>query len=452
MKSDVEKLSDTRVKLSVEIPFADLADALSDAYQRISQQVQIPGFRRGKVPQQIIDQRIGRGAVLEDVVNSAVPEAYEEAIREAEIVPLGQPQVEVTEIEDGEKIAFVAEVDIRPDFELPEYKGLQVEVDPLEVTDENIAEELDNLRSRFGSFNEVDRAAAEGDVLLIDIAGEYEGEQIDDLSAQAMSYEIGKDGVLPGLDDAVTGKSAGDDSEFTFTPEFGEYEGKPLAVKVAVKAVREKVLPPLDDELAMMASEFDTLDELRGGLQEQLQRSLLADRGAAARTKLQEDLLAAFEVPVPEGIVQAEVDSHFEDHDDHPGGDDENHRAEVEANTREALKMQFLMDGIADEEDLAVGEAELSQWLVMQAPRYGMNPDQLAQALVEAGQVPMAVAEVRRSKAMALVLQEANIVDTNGEKIDISQLDPRSADDEADDEVAAEIDDEAAADAEDEDN
>lgn len=431
MKSDVEKLSDTRVKFSVELPFEDLTEAVDEAYKRIAAQVQIPGFRKGKVPRQIIDQRIGRGAVLEEVVNKTVPQAYEDAVSEAEVVPLGQPNLEVTEILDGDHIGFTAEVDIRPEFDLPEYKGLRVEVDPLEVTDADVDGELDNLRSRFGSFSEVERAAQEGDVLLIDISGDYEGESIEDLSSQAMSYEIGKDGVLPGLDDAVIGTSAGDTAQFTFTPEFGEYEGKGLNVSVDVKAVREKVLPPLDDDLAMLASEFDTLEELRGDVLSQLQRSRLMERGSAARSKLQEQLLEAFDVPLPEGVIAAEVESHFEDHD--PSDDD--HRSEVEAGAREAMKTQFLMDAIAEAEDLSVGEAELSQWLMMQAPRYGMSPDQFAQALVEAGQVPMAVAEVRRSKAMALVLQEADIVDTNGEKIDISQLDGsvQASDDDADD-------------------
>ncbi len=435
MKSDVEKLSETRVKFVVELPFDDLAEAVDTAYKSIAGQVQIPGFRKGKVPRQIIDQRVGRGAVLEEVVNKTVPQAYEDALREADVIPLGQPDLEVTEILDGEHISFTAEVDIRPDFELPQYKGLHVEVDPLAVGDSDVAEELDNLRSRFGSFNEVDRSAQEGDVLLIDIAGEYEGEEIEDLSSQAMSYEIGGDGVLPGLDEAVTGKSAGETGEFVFTPEFGEYEGKSLAVTVAVKAVREKVLPPLDDDLAMLASEFDTLDELRADVRGQLERSRLMDRGAAARARLQEQLLESFDVPLPAGLIAEQVQSHFEDHE----ASDDDHRAEVEAGAREALKTQFLMDAIAEAEDIAVGEAELSQWLMMQAPRYGMSPDQFAQALVENGQVPMAVAEVRRSKAMAVVLESAEIVDSNGTKVDITELDREPAAP-----VAAEPEDEAA--------
>lgn len=243
MKTDVEKLSDTRVKLTVELPFDELDEQVDEAYSRIASQVQIPGFRKGKVPRQIIDQRFGRGAVLEEVVNSSVPPAYESAIAEADVVPLGQPQVEVTEIEDGERIAFTAEVDIRPDFDLPPYKGLAVEVDSLAVSDDDVAEQVTLLAKRFGSYNEVERPVADGDVLLIDLAAQVNGEPLDELSQQAMSYEVGEDGVVPGLDEAVIALSAGESATFDFTPEFGELEGTPIQITVTVGAVRERVMP-----------------------------------------------------------------------------------------------------------------------------------------------------------------------------------------------------------------
>ncbi len=418
MKSDVEKLSDTRVKLTVELPFDELGDQVDEAYQRIAAQVQIPGFRKGKVPRQIIDQRFGRGAVLEEVVNASVPPAYEAAIAEADVVPLGQPQVEVTEIEDGERIGFTAEVDIRPDFDLPDYKGLAVEVAPLDVSDEDVDEQVMLLAKRFGSYNEVDRAVQDGDVLLLDLSAEVAGEPVEDLAQQALSYEVGEDGVVPGLDEAVIGMTAGETATFAFTPEFGEYEGTPIDISVTVGAVRERVLPDIDDDLAMVASEFDTLAELKDDLRARLSRARLMERGQEAREKVHEQLVDSVDLPVPDGIVAAEVDQHFENHGDY----DDNHRAEVEAETRSALKSQFILDRIADEEDVSVGEAELSQWLMMQAPRYGMSPDQFAQALVEAGQVGMAVADVRRSKALAVVLEEAVITDTDGNTIDLSEL------------------------------
>lgn len=427
MKTDVENLSETRVKLTVDLPFDELSDELDAAYQRIASQVQIPGFRKGKVPRAIIDQRLGRGAVLEEVVNSAVPPAYEAAIKEADVVPLGQPQVEVTDIADGDKIAFTAEVDIRPSFELPEYKGIEVQVAPLAVTDADVAEQLDLLAKRFGSYSEVDRAVADGDVLLIDMTATSDGTEIEELAQTALSYEVGEDGLVPGLDEAVIGLSAGDAKTFDFTPEFGDYQGKPIEVSVTVSAVRERIMPELDDELAMMASEFDTLDELRADLRTRLERARLMERGQEAREQAHDQLLDAFDVPLPEGVIAAEVEQHFENHGEH----DEAHRAEVESDARKSLKSQFLMDAIAEAEDVSVGEGELSQWLMMQAPRYGMSPDQFAQALVEAGQVPMAVAEVRRGKALAVVLESARITDTDGNTIDLSQLDRQAQEAEA---------------------
>lgn len=433
MKTDVEKLSDTRVKLTVELPFDELDEQVDEAYSRIASQVQIPGFRKGKVPRQIIDQRFGRGAVLEEVVNSSVPPAYESAIAEADVVPLGQPQVEVTEIEDGERIAFTAEVDIRPDFDLPPYKGLAVEVDSLAVSDDDVAEQVTLLAKRFGSYNEVERPVADGDVLLIDLAAQVNGEPLDELSQQAMSYEVGEDGVVPGLDEAVIALSAGESATFDFTPEFGELEGTPIQITVTVGAVRERVMPEIDDELAMIASEFDTLAELQDDIRERLGRARLMERGQQAREKLHDQLLDAVDIPMPEGIINAEVDQHFEDHGDY----DEGHREEVAADARKGLKSQFILDAIADAEELSVAEAELTQWLLMQAPRYGMSPDQFAQALVEAGQVSMAVADVRRGKALAVVLKDAVITDTDGNTVDLSELDRPEGDDPTDADLEA---------------
>lgn len=419
MKSDVENLSETRVKLTVELPFDDLAGAVDDAYRRISQQVQIPGFRRGKVPRQIIDQRFGRGVVLDEVVQAAVPGAYDEALKESGVHALGQPQVEVTDIVDGERISFTAEVDIRPEFELPSYEGLSIEVDTLQVTDEEVSEQLEGLRARFGSYVEVDRPTASGDVPLVDLEATADGARVEELTSTATSYEVGVDGLIPGLDAAVTGLSAGQSAEFEFTPESGPHAGTPITVTVTVGAVRERSLPDLDDDLAMMASEFDTLDELRADLRTRLERTRMLERGAAARRNVHDALLEAVDIPLPDGVIEAEVEDHFEQHD----SSDDVHRAEVEADARRNLKSQFVLDRIADVEDIAVGEAELSQWLMMQASQYGMSPDQFAQALVEAGQVPMAVGEVRRSKALALVLERAQVVDANGDPVDLGELD-----------------------------
>ena len=419
MKTDLESLSPTRVKLTVELPFDELQPSFDKAYASIAKQVSVPGFRKGKVPARVIEQRFGRGAVLEEAINDAVPKAYEDALREKEIVPVGRPEVDVTEIEDGEKVTFTAEVDIRPEFELPDYKAITVEVDAAEASDADIDEHIDNLRTRFASLKDVDRACADGDVLLVDIAGSTDsGDDVDDLSGSAMSYEMGTDGMLPGFDDAVRGASAGETRTFPFTPSNGDWAGVPLTVTATVTAVRERELPALDEEFVTMASEFDTVDELREDARTRVGRLKRMEQGQQAREKVNEALMASVDIPVPEGVIAAEVDAYFED--GHEASDED--RAEIEQQSREALKRQFILDRIAEVEEVSVGESELSNWLMQQAPRYGMAPDALAQALVESGQVSMALSDIRRSKALALVLENATVTDSNGDAVDLQAL------------------------------
>ena len=325
----------------------------------------------------------------------------------------------VTEIEDGEKVTFTAEVDVRPEFELPDYKAITVEVDAAEANDADIDEHIDNLRTRFASLKDVDRACADGDVLLVDIAGSTDsGDDVDDLSGNAMSYEMGTDGMLPGFDDAVRGASAGETRTFPFTPSNGDWAGVPLTVTATVTAVRERELPALDEEFVTMASEFDTVDELREDARTRVGRLKRMEQGQQAREKVNEALMASVDIPVPEGVIAAEVDVHFED--GHEASDEQ--RAEIEQQSREALKRQFILDRIAEVEEVSVGESELSNWLMQQAPRYGMAPDALAQALVESGQVSMALSDIRRSKALALVLENATVTDSNGDAVDLQAL------------------------------
>ncbi|MFZ1654106.1 MAG: trigger factor, partial [Candidatus Nanopelagicales bacterium] len=295
MKSSVETLSPTRVKLTVEVPFEEMSDSLAAAYTRISSQVTIPGFRKGKVPPRVIDQRVGRGSVLEEAVNEALPAAYDAAITENEVVAVGQPQVEVTELEDNEKLVFTAEVDIRPEFELPEYAGLAVTVADTEVTDEKVTEQLDELRKRFATALPVERAAQDDDLVLIDVEGTLDGEKQEEYSATALSYEVGSAGMVNGADEAIRGLSEGETATFPFTPEEGELAGKELSITVSVQGVRERSLPDADDEFAQLASEFDTLEELRGDLQDRVARMALVEQGMEAREKALEQLLETVE-------------------------------------------------------------------------------------------------------------------------------------------------------------
>ncbi len=445
MKSTVENLSETRVKLNVEIPFEDVQDSVKAAYKRIGSQVNIPGFRRGKVPARIIDQRFGRGVVLEEVVNAEVPKAYDEAVKKNELRPLGQPEVEVTQIEDGELIAFTAEVDVTPKFDLPDYEGLEVEVSDSVVSDEDVDEQIEQLRKRFATTTPVERAAGTGDLVLVDVKGELDGEEIEDFAGSALTFEVGAEGVIDGFTEAVEGKSEGDTVTFDHVPDEGPYEGQTITVTVDVKGVRDRTLPEADDEFAMLASEFDTIDELREDIKVKLQSNRLVEQGYEAREKVAEKLVELVDFPLPEKFLQAQVDDHFSD-----GHGDDEHRAEVEDNTRTSLKTQLILDRIAEAEGLTVDQGELIQWLVQQAPRYGMSADQFANALAEAGQVGTAMADVRRSKALALVMQKAAVKDASGNPVDLSELDrrPDSLEELAVQIVEDELDDEAALDAE----
>ena len=424
MKSEIETLSPTRIKLSVEIPFEELQPSLDEALTRIGKEINIPGFRKGKVPARVVEQRVGRGAVLEEAVNNAVPKAYDELVVENELRPIGQPKIDVTQIADGEKVTFTAEVDVRPEFTLPAFDSLTVEVEPVALEEADVVEQIDSLRGRFANLVEVDRASADGDVLLVNIAGKTDSDdEVEDLSASAMSYELGTEGMLPGFDEAVRGASKGESRTFEFTPQNGDWSGISMMVAVEVTAVRERELPALDAEFVSMASEFDTVEELRADIETRLGRLKRVEQGAEARNKIHDVLLEQVELPLPEGLIAAEIEGHFQD--GHDSGDE--HRAEVETEIRTGLKSQFILDKIAEDEELTVGESELSAWLMQQAPRYEMSPDAFAQALMEAGQVPMAMADIRRAKALAKVLENAKVVDTKGVVVDLSELDSEVA-------------------------
>jgi trigger factor len=418
VKCDVENLSATRVKLIVELPAAELQPYINEAFKKISSQVNIPGFRRGKVPARIIEQRLGRGAVLEEAINAAVPKTYEAAIAESGVVPVNQPTIDVTEIAENDDVSFTAEVDIRPEFELPDYSAIEVTVDPAVVTDEDVAEQLDNLRGRFATLVDVDRPAARGDLVLVDITGEVDGVEIEEMAGQAISFEVGGQDMIPGFTEAVAGTSEGETAEFKFVPEAGEHEGKDVNVRAVVTKVRERNLPAADDDFASLASEFDTIDELTADIRARLGRIKRLEQGMQARAKVHDSLLESVDIPVPQSLLDAELADHFQD-----GHGDEDHHAEFEGEALARIRSMFILDKIAETEQLSVSQEEINAWVVQQSSRYQMTPDQFASALVQAGQVQMAVSEARRGKALAFVMEKVVIRDTDGTAVDLGALD-----------------------------
>lgn len=436
MKSTAENLSPTRVRLSVEVPFEEVQPSLDAAYKKIASQLRVPGFRPGKVPARIIDQRIGRSAVLDEAVNDVVPKMYVEAAREHEVRALGQPDIEVTKLDDNESLSFTADVDVRPEITLPDLSGLAISVDDAVVSDDDVTEQLAALRERFGSLKGVDRAVKAGDYVSLDLQASIDGKEIEAGSAKGISYEVGSNDLIDGLDDAITGHSAGDTASFTATLRQGDREGDQADITAKVNSVKEKELPELDDEFAQLASEFDTIDELKDDLRTRLEAVRKLEQGAQARDRLVEQLIDSVDFPLPESPVQAEVDAreheivHTLNHDDAlferyleaQGTTREEHTAELREAAEKAVRAQFVLDAVADRTDVQVGDAELTEYLVRQARRYQMPPQEFANQMMKSGSLPALVADVRRNKALAELLESAVITDASGNAVDLSAL------------------------------
>ncbi|MEV7196570.1 trigger factor [Streptomyces sp. NPDC093510] len=434
MKSAVETLNPTRVRLTVEVPFEELKDSLDAAYKKINQQVTVKGFRKGKIPARVIDQRFGRGAVLEEAVNDALPKFYTEAVNEAELNVLGQPEVDITELKDNETLNFTAEVDIRPAIEIPDYSGIEVEVDAVEVSDEDVDKAVEELRERFASTSPVERAAEDGDVVTIDLQAKVEGEVLEDGVASGVSYTIGSGELLEGIDDAVKGLEAGGEATFTSELKGGSAAGKESEVTVKVTQVAKRELPELDDDFAQLASEFDTLDELKADSRKRLENMKQYDQATQAQERVLEKLLELVEVPVPEKLLADEIQTRKHNLVNHQlgqmgldlakyleiqGKTEEEFDAETKEQAEKGIKTQFVLDELVNKEKLNVNQEELTEHLMRRAQSSGMSPDQFAQAVVEGGQVPMLVGEVARGKALAVVVEAATVKDTNGEVVDL---------------------------------
>ena len=422
MKSAVEKLSPTRVKLSIDVPFADLKPHIDGAYKSLSEKITIPGFRKGKVPSAMIDQRVGRGAVLDEAINAAIPSFYSQAAKDNDVLVIGRPTVEITELKDNEKLSFTIEVDIRPDIALPNFSEIKIEVDDVKVTDADIDEQVQALRTRFGTLTTVEKVVASGDFVTIDLVATKDGQPLDGGTANDLSYEVGSASMIDGLDEALIGLSTGGEKSFE-TALVGMAEGEKASVKVSVKAVKERELPPVDDAFAKLASEFETLAELKADLTTRLTRLKEMEQGAQARDLLVEKLISSVDIPLPAEIIEAEVNDHLEKEGKL---EDDKHRAEVNEEVKSTITREFLLDSIVKAESVAVNESELTEYLVRAASRYGMTPDQFIKEVSQAGQVTTMVAEVARAKALAQVLGRVKVVDKSGKKVDLEALAPKS--------------------------
>ncbi|MEN9292657.1 MAG: hypothetical protein RL288_453 [Actinomycetota bacterium] len=423
MKSAVESISATRVRISIDVDFTDLEPHVKRAYQSISERVVIPGFRKGKVPRAMIDQRVGRGTVLDEAINNALPDFYTQAARENDVLVVGRPTVDIKELKDNELVKFEVEVDIRPEIKLPDFSKLEVSVDDVKVTDKDVEDQIEALRIRFGTLTTVEKDAASGDFVSIDLVARVDGKEIEGGSANGISYEVGSNRMIDGLDAALEGMKVEESKKFN-APLVGMKEGETGEVEVTLKAVKKRELPELNDEFAKLASEFETLKELEADVRERLTRLKSMEQGAQARDNLLKLLLDTVEIPVPENLVNDEVHDHLEKEN---RLEDETHRKEVTEEVTSSVRGDFLLDAIVKSEEVQVSEAELTEYLIRTAARYQMTPDQFVQQITQAGQVATLMAEVARTKGLAVVLERVTVKDASGNRVDLSALAPKKA-------------------------
>lgn len=423
MKSAVETLSATRVRISIDVDFTDLEPHVKRAYQSISERIVIPGFRKGKVPRAMIDQRVGRGAVLDEAINSALPDFYTQAARENEVLVVGRPSVDIKELKDNEIVKFEVEVDVRPEIKLPDFSSIEVKVDDVAVTDKDVEEQIEALRIRFGTLTTVEKDAASGDFVSIDLIARVDGKEVEGGSANGISYEVGSNRMIDGLDAALEGMKVTETKKFNAAL-VGMKEGETGEVEVTLKAVKKRELPELNDDFAKLASEFETLKELEADVRERLKRLKAMEQGAQARDNLLKHLLDTVEIPVPENLVNDEVNDHLEKES---RLEDDTHRAEVTEEITRSVRGDFLLDAIVKAEEVQVSEAELTEYLIRTAARYQMTPDQFAQQISQSGQIATLMAEVARTKGLAIVLERAKVKDASGNVVDLSALAPKKA-------------------------
>ena len=434
MKTDVEELSPTRVRLSVEVPFDELKPSLDKAYREVGRQVRIPGFRPGRVPPPVIDRRVGRDVVLSQAVNDAIPDLYAKAVAEGDVHALGQPEVEITNLDDGKELTFTVEVDIRPKFDLPDLSSLSVTVDDTLVTPDEVAERLAMLQDRFASLKGVQRPVADGDHVSIDLSASVDGKPVEDAQASGLSYPVGSESLLDGLDEALIGMSAGDSKTFSSELAGGDLAGQEADVTVTVHSVKAKDVPGLDDDFAQMASEFDTLGELRADTRTQLERDKAMRQVMQARDLALDALLDQMDIPLPESVVADEVRHNRESIEgqlsragasldgylEMTNQTEEQFEADLEQRAQRAVKISLVLDQLARNEELGVDPAELTAYVTRQAEQMGVSPDQLAQQLADNNQINVAAAEVLRGKAMNLIAERVKVTDESGNPVDIA--------------------------------
>ena len=438
MKISVRNLEPTKVKLTVTVEPEELNPYLDAARKEIAKQVNVPGFRKGHVPGKIIDQRIGFAAVAGEAVNDAVPELYSKALDEKKIRPMAQPEFDVQDVpqaaNDDTKLKFTATVERRPDIELPEIDGLEIAIAKPEVKDEDVDKRLEALRQRFGTLVGVDRPATKGDFANIDLTAEIDGETVD--SQEGVSYELGSNTMLDGLDEALDGLSAGEETTFEGTLEAGDHEGQKATVKVKVNSVKAEELPELDDDFASEASEFDTLDELKADIRKAAAQDAEGRQATEARDAFIAKLQEGLEIPVPKGVKANMVAEQLKGMTPDPEKATKEQKAQAEETVEKELRDQMVLDALAEKLDVQVSQSDVFNFLASIAQQYGMDPNNFIQAIIKNGQLGSAVQEVGRSKGLLAGMRAVKFT-ADGEAVDLSNFLGEAAEEEESESVEA---------------
>jgi trigger factor len=437
--STIERLSETSAKLTITVPFAELKPHVDKAYQDIAGQVSIAGFRKGKVPRTLIDQRYGRAAVLQEAINAVLPGAYEAAIAEQKITPLGQPDVDVTKLEDDDEVEFTALVDVRPDFDLPDFATIKIDVTNADVTDEQVNERVELLRQRFATYSDVERAAKKGDYIIFDLSAAQGGKELEDSQAHGMTYQVGTGGLIDGLDEAVKGLKAGESKTFSSKLVGGLHKDESADITITVSKVQKQDLPEVDAEFAGLVSEYDTAEEMIAGLRDSLERMARLEQASQARDKALDAVIDATKFPLPENMVSGEVEARKEqiteqlsrmgmsiedylERGEESTKDPEEFWADMAKHSERAIRAQIILDKIAEERAIPVSQEDLTAMLLQKAEENGSTPDEEAKHMVEHGHMAEWLGDIRRGKAVGLIVNSAKVVDANGKQVNVAGL------------------------------
>jgi trigger factor len=421
VKISVRNLEPTKVKLTITADLEDFKPFLDEARKEIAKQINVPGFRKGHVPGKIVDQRVGFAAVAGEAVNSAVPELYSNALEEKKIHPMDQPEFDVQEVptstEADATLKFVATVERRPEFKLNKFKGVEIEVEKPKVSDKDVKARLEALRQRFATLVGVDRPATKGDYTNIDLEARINDEVVD--AQEGVSYEIGSGVLLDSLDEALDSLSAGEETTFEGKLESGKHKGEKAQIKVKVNSVKTQELPKLDDDFAQEASEFDTLKELKAEIRKSCEQAAEGRQATNARdaflVKLQEEV----EIPVPKGVLDKAVAEHLKGMTPDPEKATKKQKDEAQKAAEKEIRDQMVLDALAEQMDVSVSQADVTNFLISVAQQYGMDPNQFINAIVNNGQLGSAIQEVARSKGLLAGMRAVKFV-SEGEALDLS--------------------------------